>query len=256
MNISYSVSPERNLYLRDPLAIQKAATKSPSSNLHDFETIAVQKVWVLYLENWEHSSHSPVRTKRAASATNPGLGSDRVPSPDNNYKIVKSQFPIACLMRRCIGHNMLVLIDSEGRFVREMDGLATSQDGTIVPVGYRTSDKLFVYEFSTPYLYKISQPQVVIFNGSETDAMAMWTALQATKQMINKKTLPYPFLGLGKNSNSIASTLINTIGCQERNIPEGGWAPGTGELLLTQAEMMQVRRDHKVPACELAPRLV
>lgn len=255
MKISYPVSHEHNLYLRDPLASQKAATEPPSSNLHGFETIAIQKVWVLYPENWENSSPFPVRTKRA-TAMNTGSGSDRVPSPDNNYKIVKSQFPIACLMGRCIGHNMLVLIDSEGRFVREMDGLATNKDGEIIPLGYRTSDKLFVYEFSTPYLYKISQPQTVIFRGSETDAMAMWSALRATGQMINKKKLPYPFLGLGKNSNSTASTLISTIGCRERNIPDGGWTPGTGEFLLTQAEMNQVRREHKVPACELAPRLV
>ncbi len=82
--------------------------------------------------------------------------------PNQNYQIIKSQFPI---VKGLAGHNLLVLKDSFGKVIGELDGLATSKDGKIKPIGYLPSDRLIAYSFNRSYLYDKHQSQVVLFAG-------------------------------------------------------------------------------------------
>lgn len=59
-----------------------------------------------------------------------------------NYKIVKSQLP---LIGGIAGHNFIAVLDPNNRVIHELNGLATSKDGEIKPIGYLPSDKLYVY---------------------------------------------------------------------------------------------------------------
>lgn len=63
-------------------------------------------------------------------------------SQSGNYRIVKSQLP---LVGGLGGHNFIAVLDPSGKVVHELNGLATSKDGAIKPIGYLSSDRLKVY---------------------------------------------------------------------------------------------------------------
>ncbi|WP_206208889.1 hypothetical protein [Vogesella mureinivorans] len=46
--------------------------------------------------------------------------------------------------------------------------------------------------------------------------MRLWQRAEEKACAINTLALKYPFLGCGKNSNSVASTLIHAMGLAER----------------------------------------
>lgn len=160
----------------------------------------------------------------------------------DDYKIVLSQFHILTFFVKA-GHNMLVLIDNQENLFSELDGLATSKDGKVKPIGYLPSDRLKVYEFSSPYLYAKAQPQITLFSADRESVMTHWQAALRAMDVINKKNLPYPVLGLGKNSNSVTSTLIRCMKLNELPVPGGGIAPFAGRMVLSDAEIQEIQNE-------------
>lgn len=63
-----------------------------------------------------------------------------------NYSIVEAQLP---LIGGLAGHDLLVVLDSNGNVVGEMDGLATGSNGQIKPIGYLPSDTLKTYSYKS-----------------------------------------------------------------------------------------------------------
>ena len=97
-----------------------------------------------------------------------------------NYKIVKSQLP---LLGGIAGHNFIAVLDPNNRVIHELNGLATSKDGEIKPIGYLPSDKLYVY--------------------NEKEVMDKFNLGYAIGKEINKHEFTYPFFGLGDNSATL-----------------------------------------------------
>ncbi|AZY52246.1 hypothetical protein ACLQ9F_11860 [Bordetella avium] len=162
--------------------------------------------------------------------------------PSKTGHIIKCQFPIAL----AFGHNLLVQTDGNRGLLSEVDGLATSKSGTIKPIGYLPSDQLKVYEFSRPYLYRSIQRQVIIFSGESIEVERRWLALRDGLHAINTLNLPYPILGLGRNSNSVASTLIRCMALDELPIPHSRFAPGQGLMLLPISTINDIQRKHSL----------
>ena len=158
-----------------------------------------------------------------------------------NYKIVKSQLP---LIGGAAGHNFVAVLDADGRVIHELNGLATSKDGKIKPIGDSLSDRLRVYNEKEAgvFYYNSSQNQQVVFEGSYQEVMNKFNLGYEIGQEINKRNIPYPLLGMGKNSNSVASTLLNGMGLKD---PDLGKAitPGEGSLLIPEEELKQIRRS-------------
>src|SRR5580700_4137897 len=125
------------------------------------------------------------------------------------YSIVEAQLP---LVGGIGGHDLLVLKDPDGNVIGELDGLATGSDGEIKPIGYLPSDTLQVYGYNEETYYSPSENQAVVSSGSETQIMAQWDAALSAQAAINAEGLSYPFMGLGSNSNSVASTLDAAMG--------------------------------------------
>ncbi len=163
-------------------------------------------------------------------------------SDDENYKIVESQSPVLLFF----GHNFLILISESGKCIGEMEGLAISKEGRTRSIGYWKLDRLKVYEFAHPHLCSQGQPRQVIYRGNQQDTMKRWEAARDAKKVINQLNLPYPFLGLGKNSNSVASTLIACMGLQELKIPGARWAPWKGCRVLPQSTIDEIKRRHGI----------
>lgn len=63
-------------------------------------------------------------------------------SQSGNYRIVKSQLP---LVGGLGGHNLIAVLDPKGNVVHELNGLATSKDGKIKPIGYLPSVNSSLY---------------------------------------------------------------------------------------------------------------
>ena len=156
-----------------------------------------------------------------------------------NCQVVMSQFPLLGLF----GHNLLVMLDATGTVIAELDGLASSKTGRIKPVGYLPSDRLKVYQFSTAYLYRHQQPRVVLYKGSRLEVQRRWAAALRGKDAVNARGLAYPLFGLGRNSNSVTSTLIACMGLYELAIPNGKPAPGEGHLLLPRETIAAIRSE-------------
>ena len=156
-----------------------------------------------------------------------------------DYSIVEAQLP---LIGGLGGHNLLVLKDDQGNVVKELDGLATGADGAVKPIGYLPSDTLKVYEFNAATYYAPGEAQVTLQSGSQADIMKVWNAAETCATAINAKSLSYPFLGFGKNSNSVTSTLDACMGKTEPSIPGGAlFTPGQGSLLLDQQTIDGIR---------------
>ncbi|ALR06385.1 hypothetical protein XFHB_05505 [Xylella fastidiosa] len=154
-----------------------------------------------------------------------------------DYSIILSQLRIA----RLLGHNLLVLKDNSGKLISEIDGLATSKNGETKPVGYLPSDRLKAFEFKSAFLYESSQAQIALINANKEICLNKWNVALNAITLINTKNLPYPIFGLGKNSNSVTSTLIRCMDLHEPQIPSGGIAPFSGEILLSEAEIEKLQ---------------
>lgn len=155
-----------------------------------------------------------------------------------NYKIIESQFRVALFF----GHNMLVLVDQSGKFISEINGLATSKNGTIKPVGYLKSDRLQVYEFQNPHLYNAKQPQKILYEDVQQNIMDRWNTARDAKDAINALNLSYPIFGAGRNSNSVTSTLIMSMGLNEPNISGSKWTPGKGRIILSDLTLQTIKK--------------
>lgn len=153
------------------------------------------------------------------------------------HRIVLAQYSILGLF----GHNLLVLLDTDGQVLEELDGLATSRQGQIKPVGYLPSDRLKVYRFTRPYLFQSQQRQVELHSGSAHEVAQRWHAALAGAEAINALNLGYPILGVGKNSNAVTSTLIACMGLTEPTIAGGKWAPWRGAQVLAAQQIAAIR---------------
>lgn len=158
-----------------------------------------------------------------------------------NYKIVKSQLP---LIGGMAGHNFIVVLDPNNRPIHELNGLATSQDGEIKPIGYLPSDKLRVYNEQEAKMrfYHPSQNQEIVFEGSYEEVMHKFNLGYEIGQEINRRNPSYPILGLGQNSNSVASTLLRGMNLKD---PDLGMAltPGENSLLIPEEELKRIRQN-------------
>ena len=158
-----------------------------------------------------------------------------------NYKIVKSQLP---LIGGMAGHNFIVVLDPNNRPIHELNGLATSQDGEIKPIGYLPSDRLRVYNEQEAKMrfYHPSQNQEIVFEGSYEEVMHKFNLGYEIGQEINRRNPSYPILGLGPNSNSVASTLLRGMNLKD---PDLGMAltPGENSLLIPEEELKRIRQN-------------
>lgn len=162
----------------------------------------------------------------------------------SGFSIVESQLQ---LVGGLGGHDLLILKDPEGRILGELDGLATGADGNIKPIGYLSSDTLKFYSFDGRYLYSDSQPQQTIYSGDLEDVLSRWNAAIDAGEEINKLNLPYPFMGLGDNSNAVASTLIAAMGINETAVPgSAAIMPGRGSILLPKELLDQIRDNNNI----------
>ncbi|MHA0898918.1 MAG: hypothetical protein C6D10_01505 [Candidatus Liberibacter solanacearum] len=155
------------------------------------------------------------------------------------YTIVLSQWDIGLIF----AHRLLTVFDSNKRFVAELDGLVVNKNGKIKPIGYLRSDRLKVFEFKSPHLYREDQEQVVLFSSTKEYVMRKWHLALRAKDILNEKYLPYPFLGMGENSNSVASTLIKCMGLEELEIPHAKIAPYQGRILLDDSVITQIQNS-------------
>ncbi|UOO86090.1 hypothetical protein [Neisseria arctica] len=160
---------------------------------------------------------------------------------NENYRIVKSQLP---LIGGTAGHNLIAVLDANGRVIHELNGLATSKDGEIKPIGYLPSDRLRVYNEKEVegFYYNSSQNQQVVFEGSYQEVMSKFNLGYAIGQEINNRNIPYPILGLGENSNSVASTLLKGMGLRDPDLGNA-LTPGEGSLLIPEEELKRIRQN-------------
>src|SRR5262249_28386651 len=135
---------------------------------------------------------------------------------DGRYRIFEAQLP---LVGGLGGHNLLVVVDPDGRVIGELDGLATGADGKVKPIGYLPSDRLKIYPYPGANFYRSDFARTELASGDQTTIMNLWNAARAAGESINALDLQYPFLGMGQNSNSVASTLIAAMGLTEPAMP-------------------------------------
>lgn len=128
------------------------------------------------------------------------------------WQIVMAQLPLAFGLA---GHNFLVLLDGNAHVVSEINGLAIGRDGSVRTVGWRYDDRLRAVVSRGSCYYRAALGQAVLYAGPRQAAMLMWLKAEEKACVINNLTLKYPFLGCGKNSNSVASTLIHAMGLAE-----------------------------------------
>lgn len=136
-----------------------------------------------------------------------------VSTPDETpWQIVMAQLPLAFGLA---GHNFLVLLDGNAYVVSEVNGLAIGRDGSVRAVGWRPGDRLRTVVSSGACYYRADLGQAVLYAGPRQAAMDLWLKAEEKACAINTLALKYPFLGCGKNSNSVASTLIHAMGLPE-----------------------------------------
>jgi hypothetical protein len=161
----------------------------------------------------------------------------------DQYRIVEAQLS---LIGGLGGHNLLAILDSNGNVVREINGIATAPDGTELPIGFIPFyHRLQVREFLGAHFYSSNQPQATLFSGGLADVLARWNAALNAKDLVNARDLFYPPGGFGDNSNSVASTLIRTMGFTEPQLPGVPFyrfTPGTGTSLLDNAQIVNIQQ--------------
>jgi hypothetical protein len=160
--------------------------------------------------------------------------------PSGTYTIVESELS---LVGGLAGHHLIAVLDSNGTVVEELDGLATGSDGYPKPIGYLPSDTLQTYITDGGYYYSPNQAQNTLFSGSYDDVMNRLNAAITAGYEMNSENLSYPFMGLGKNSNSVASTLVDAMGLDEQPINGAFLTPGMGSELLSNSQLNTIQNQ-------------
>jgi hypothetical protein len=170
-------------------------------------------------------------------------------------------------------HRMVVIADPSLNAVRQFNGLASwfdrpTQSWRCKPIGYLVSDRLRGYDTAShPRTFmpingiapgsraiapaiQSGAVKVLAANLTEADLSArLAPALQAI-QRVNALSegpeggagLPYPFLGMGRNSNSFFSTLLHVMEFDEPAFARPARiVPGAGNLLLSKDVLAQLR---------------
>lgn len=165
-----------------------------------------------------------------------------------DYRIIKAQLPLALGLG---GHNLLVLLDPDGNVVAELDGEATDANGASKPIGYLPSDRLMVKEHNGGIggYYRPDLEKTTIASGDQKTITNFWNAARAAQEQINRLNLPYPSLGFGNNSNSVASTLIAAMGLDDAPIPGlPRLTPGAGNMLMEPEAIQNIQRQYDIKA--------
>lgn len=169
-------------------------------------------------------------------------------------------------------HRVLAVADGYGRCVRQFNGLASSLDPDsgdwrCKPIGFLPSDRLRVYDTAEhPYtalsihgavkgvsglldVVRRGEAAMIADRLDATDLALYLSAAREAMKRINAGSpgpsggggLPYPFLGLGPNSNSVFSTLLAAMGMSLPQIARGAWlVPGLGRRLLDDLHIRDI----------------
>lgn len=166
-------------------------------------------------------------------------------------------------------HKMVIVADPQGRIVRQLNGLASWFDERAgrwrqKPIGYLPSDRLRAYDTDrSPQTFlpvhgcgphggsvdrAIGAGDVVVL-AEPSERAALETRLAPALEAIARinalspgpeggSGVPYPFLGLGTNSNSVFATVVSSMGFALPDFPRPARiAPGCGTMLLSQEEI-------------------
>ena len=170
-------------------------------------------------------------------------------------------------------HRLAALVDPSGLAVRQINGLASWWDGRACcwrhkPIGYLPSDRLRGYDTrSHPRTFmpmhgcppRSRQLAAAIASG-RAQVLATYASLQEAEaalapgleavRRINALSpgpeggagLPYPFMGLGANSNSFFHTVLAAMGFDPPSFARPAWlTPGEGRLLLPADALRDIR---------------
>jgi hypothetical protein len=173
---------------------------------------------------------------------------------DGQYRIAQAQLP---LLNGIAGHNFLVLLDPNGEIVGELHGMARDAKGKLKSIGNMPDDRLKSAEYpgdieKPPINGPLYQPhfaQAELASGDQATIMNLWNAAKAAGAKLNERDIQYPWMGLGPNSNSFASTLIAAMGLNEP--PMVGSAPimpGARHMLLDPRAIQDIQRQFKIGA--------
>lgn len=170
-------------------------------------------------------------------------------------------------------HRMVVIADPRLNAVRQFNGLASwfdraSQAWRYKPVGYLVTDRLRGYDTAShPHTFmpingiapnsraiapaiETGALKVLASDLSEADLSARIAPALDAINRINALSkgpeggagLPYPFLGMGRNSNSFFSTLLHAMEFDEPSFPNPArLVPGAGTLLLSKDVLAALR---------------
>ena len=173
-------------------------------------------------------------------------------------------------------HKMVIVVDPDGRAVRQLNGLASWYDKTSgtwrhKPIGYLSSDRLRAYDtdahpqtflpmngvaprsrdvraaMANGDVVSLSEPA----SGMDADELqsAIFPALSAIDRINALSPGPhggggvrYPFLGLGINSNSVFATLVEAMGFAPPTFARPArLTPGSTRRLLGAQEIASLR---------------
>lgn len=166
---------------------------------------------------------------------------------------------------------MLVVVDGDGRALRQFNGLASARipDGgwRPKPIGYLPSDRLRGYDTDDhPHTFLpmrgagpssrdlapalASGAARVLETARDLDAAELGRRIAVVRRVIawvNARSpgpeggggAPYPLLGLGRNSNSFFTSLLRALG-EPQPVFRGpqAWAPGAGASLAPEAVLI------------------
>ena len=124
------------------------------------------------------------------------------------------------------GHNYIYVLDENGNLVTEFNGLAYGEDGHEKMIGWKPSDNLIVTEDLGPggHFYNPNHPHATLFEGTKAQVDALVDQARQAMVEMNALDLPYPPLGSGPNSNSVAKTLLDAMGL-EKPVYDEPWTP-------------------------------
>lgn len=153
------------------------------------------------------------------------------------------------------GHRLLSVHDDKDEVRFLLNGLATGPGGDIKPIGFLPDDLLRVCEWPEREDARYRgdpATRIKLFEDSEDQVMIRWGAARAAAERINclndGDPASYPFLGLGKNSNSVFTTLVHAMGFTLPELPKAGLLlPGHGEFLLSDEDLAAIRDTHGIP---------
>lgn len=174
-------------------------------------------------------------------------------------------------------HRMLLVVGPDRRVLRQFNGLATGSRGPI-PIGWLPRHRLVAYDSDArpgywllpagarwqlapdgPVHFPDGRAWMVLddpadgspgcraatLKAGSADALApVLAAMAAAREALNERSLHYPFLGLGANSNSVATTLLRAGALPDPVIPAGAvLVPGWGRVLLPPARLREIQRN-------------